>query len=59
MAAARELPKTNLQKMAEAKPEGECRWFIGCTRPATTTVNHPILGDVPCCEKCADFAADK
>lgn len=34
----------------------ECKWFLLCTNPATTTVKHPILGDVPCCERCAKFA---
>lgn len=33
-----------------------CRWFLRCTNPATTTAQHPILGAVPCCDKCADFA---
>jgi hypothetical protein len=34
----------------------KCKWFLRCTNPATTTVPHPILGDVPCCQGCADFA---
>lgn len=29
-----------------------CRWFAGCGREATTTQHHPILGDVPICERC-------
>jgi hypothetical protein len=33
-----------------------CQWFATCTRPATTTVAHPILGDVPTCDPCAKFA---
>lgn len=33
-----------------------CAWFALCTRPAVTTVSHPVLGDVPCCQRCADFA---
>lgn len=33
-----------------------CQWFLLCTRPATTTVKHPILGEVPCCAECAAFA---
>lgn len=38
------------------KPEGMCRWFLLCTNPATTTVRHPILGQVPCCARCAERA---
>lgn len=33
-----------------------CAWFALCTREAVTTVPHPVLGDVPCCQRCADFA---
>jgi hypothetical protein len=34
------------------KPEGTCKWFLGCARPATGTMNHPVLGDVPICDEC-------
>jgi len=34
----------------------KCQWFARCTRPAVTSVPHPVLGEVPCCQKCADFA---
>ena len=33
-----------------------CGWFLLCGRPAVTTVPHPVLGDVPCCDRCATFA---
>ena len=33
-----------------------CAFFAMCDRPATTTVPNPILGDVPACQRCADFA---
>lgn len=36
-----------------------CQWFLMCDRPAVTTVKHPVLGDVPCCQRCADFAEPK
>jgi hypothetical protein len=29
-----------------------CQWFLLCTNPATTILSHPILGDVPICERC-------
>lgn len=30
-----------------------CEWYALCVRPAAGTTPHPILGDVPICEKCA------
>lgn len=33
-----------------------CQWFALCGRPATGTVHHPILGDVPTCDRCHNFA---
>lgn len=32
----------------------ECQWFARCENPATLTEPHPILGDVPLCQRCAD-----
>jgi hypothetical protein len=29
-----------------------CEWFAMCGREATATVQHPILGSVPVCERC-------
>lgn len=37
----------------------ECAWFAGCGRPATGTTPHPILGDVPTCDRCAAFAGNR
>jgi len=31
-----------------------CQWFALCTNEATMTRPHPILGDVPICERCND-----
>lgn len=30
----------------------KCRWFALCTNDATKTRSHPILGDVPICDRC-------
>lgn len=30
-----------------------CEWFALCDHPAAGTVDHPILGAVPCCTRCA------
>lgn len=29
-----------------------CEWFALCDHPATGTMPHPILGDVPICDRC-------
>lgn len=41
------------------KPLTMCNWFAKRRSDATTTVEHPILGDVPTCAKCATFANSK
>ncbi len=33
--------------------EAACGWWALCTNTATTTRQHPILGDVPICPDCA------
>ncbi len=30
-----------------------CEWFARCTNLTTTGLRHPVLGLVPCCERCA------
>lgn len=31
-----------------------CEWFALCTNEAAGTVTHPVLGEVPTCQSCAD-----
>lgn len=31
-----------------------CRWFALCDREADGVVEHPVLGDVPTCKRCAN-----
>lgn len=33
-----------------------CGWFLNCGRPATGTTPHPVLGEVPTCDRCHGFA---
>lgn len=35
-----------------------CQWFLRCDNAATGTTPHPVLGDVPTCDRCAAFATD-
>jgi hypothetical protein len=29
-----------------------CAWWAMCTNAATTTLPHPIIGEVPICDRC-------
>lgn len=31
-----------------------CEWFLLCDNEATMTRPHPVLGDVPICQRCND-----
>lgn len=33
-----------------------CAWFGGCGRGAVGVVDHPMLGEVPVCQRCGDFS---
>lgn len=33
-----------------------CEWFLKCTNVATGTTPHDVLGLVPTCDRCAEFA---
>ena len=51
--------KTHLQKIREHKAAtpSECKAFALCKGKVVTTIPNPILGPVPCCQKCADWYA--
>lgn len=36
-----------------------CQWFVRCVRKATGTLAHPILGDVPICDRCRRLAEEE
>lgn len=36
---------------------GQCQWFALCPNDATHTRSHPILGEVPICDRCEAFVA--
>lgn len=35
-----------------------CRWFLACDNPADGVLPHPVLGDTPCCQRCADTVGE-
>lgn len=34
-----------------------CQWYATCSNPATTELEHPVLGKVPICERCQKLVA--
>lgn len=36
----------------EAQRHSECEWYLLCFNVPIGTVTHPILGEVPVCERC-------
>lgn len=43
------------EMLAKVCQPGMCEYMLLCTRDAVTTVPNPVLGDVPTCQRCADF----
>jgi hypothetical protein len=41
------------------KPDGMCKQFLLCRRPATKVLDHPVLGKVPTCDTCAKIVEGK
>lgn len=33
-----------------------CKWFVLCRNAPTGTMPHPVLGDVPICDRCRKIA---
>ena len=51
---------TTAKRKAAAKDRnGTCQWFLLCDRPAVCFTPHPVLGSVPTCQRCHDFATEK
>lgn len=32
-----------------------CHWFAACPNQAVQTLRHPVLGEVPICQRCLDW----
>lgn len=33
----------------------QCKWFALCQHPAVSVLPHPVLGEVPVCDRCIDM----
>jgi hypothetical protein len=43
-----------MSRRRETRPEPAqlCEWWAMCANEATGTMPHPIIGDVPICDRC-------
>jgi hypothetical protein len=53
-------PLSRMRAQAPRGAEGQgqsmkCQFFLRCKNEATTTREHPILGTVACCVRCATW----
>jgi hypothetical protein len=48
---AAQVPGPEL-RLQQDRPQ-VCMWFRDCANAAAGTVTHPILGEVPTCQRCA------
>jgi hypothetical protein len=46
-------------KVYNVVPAGNCAWFAGCGAVATGVAPHPILGEVPACDRCMKLATEE
>ncbi|TEA09089.1 hypothetical protein CCUG60884_00258 [Mycobacteroides salmoniphilum] len=37
--------------------EASCMWWARCLNPANTVMEHPVLGNLPICKRCAEKLA--
>lgn len=51
-AYAQERARYDRHAVVDDVDHGTCQWFALCDNQATTTVAHPVLGDVPICARC-------
>lgn len=47
-----------MNKLGPLFPEAACRWWLLCENTATQTLSHPVLGDVPICDRCLQKCKD-
>lgn len=45
---------TDLDHTSSAAPAIVCKWYVACDLDADGVVQHPILGAVPTCGRCAE-----
>lgn len=43
-----------MDETTKGQPPQLCEWYAMCANVATLDVDHPILGPMPTCTRCAD-----